>query len=168
MLMSATLPDVEILRAFYPQAQVVADIEVATPHMRTVQVIGALVSQNKLTHPLNQRKMKDFILRLWMKTGRKPCLVIAQMGYEKELLMMGLPANITVRHFNNISGLDGYKGVPHVITVGRTQPPPNAVERYAGAMTGIEPVRAERSEHTGDTWAKRTELIRGDKLPDRD
>jgi hypothetical protein len=160
MMMSATVPDLKILRAFYPQAQVVADINVSTPHMMTTQILGAPVAAKKLSNSERNRvAVRRLILQRWLDTGRQACLVIAQKAYA-DWLRGTLPSNIAVEHFNAIAGLDGYREVRHLITIGRTQPGPDALEPYAGALTGIEPALAEFTPNGSRWYRRKTRSIR--------
>jgi hypothetical protein len=65
-------------------------------------------------------------------------LVICQMDVEK-WLKDTLPPEIKLEHYNNTRGLDIYRLVPSMLTVGRTIPSPASVEAQAGALTGAEP-----------------------------
>jgi hypothetical protein len=52
---------------------------------------------------------------------------------------IALPEGIALEHFNAIAGLDDHKHVRLLVTIGRTLPPPAAVEAIAGALTGAQP-----------------------------
>jgi hypothetical protein len=168
LILDATLPDVAILRTWYPQVKVVADIEVAMPasvHVR--QVTNAPVSQRKLwgtgkkeAAGRNRRAIRRYILQRWLETGRQSMVVICQKELETWLKEAGLPERIAVEHFNAISGLDQYKHVRSLILIGRTVPSPTAVEDLAGALTGIEPAKVAS---TGN-WYDR--VNRGIRLAD--
>jgi hypothetical protein len=82
------------------------------------------------------------VLREWVRTGRAPMLVVMQKDPETALRALGLPPEIATEHFNAIEGLDQYKHVRLIMRIGRTQPGPEAVEADAGALSGIEPVKA--------------------------
>jgi hypothetical protein len=164
----ATLPDISILRAFYPQVEVVADIHVTMPFVHIRQVIGAPVSKLKLwgterTPAIGEHNLKairHYVLARWLETERKPMLVICQKQAEEWLKTTGLPVGITVEHYNNISGIDRYKDVRSLILIGRTIPSPVVVEAYAGALTGTEPIKAA----TTGNWYGR--VLRGIGLAD--
>ena len=139
--MDATLPDIAILRAFYPDVEIVADIEVAAPHARVRQVIGAPVSKSKLfgAGTRNLNAIRDAILRRFLQAGRAKTLIVCQQAVEDWLKKQFLPPEISVEHFNNLAGIDRYKDVGLIICVGRTMPNVMAVEAIAGALTGIQP-----------------------------
>src|SRR3954471_17608506 len=79
-------------------------------------------------------------------------LVICQQGGEAKLRALGLPPNIHVEHYNNIAGLDRYKDVRLLILAGRILPEPDKLETLAGALTGVEPKRANVNPKTGGQW----------------
>jgi putative DNA primase/helicase len=165
LILDATLPDVEVLRTWYPQVEVAADIEVKMPaavHVR--QVLKAPVSQGKLwgskrrpAKEHNLRSIRRYVLQRWLEADRQATLVICQKDVERWLKEAGLPEGISVEHFNAISGLDQYKHVRSLILVGRTVPSPTAVEDVAGALTGVQPVKVAA---TGNWYDRVTRGIR--------
>jgi Bifunctional DNA primase/polymerase, N-terminal/Primase C terminal 2 (PriCT-2) len=161
-IMSATLPDDAILRAFYPDVERVADIKVDMPppvHVR--QVLRAPVSKKKLIHAgsdLNSKSIRRYILKRWIETGRQKTLVICQQGYEEWLKdsggafckqryeeASGPATGIFVEHYNNIEGLDPYKDVRLLIVVGRVAAKPEDIEAYVGAITGRQAIKCENA-----------------------
>lgn len=149
LILDATLPSLEILQAFYPQVEPGPAIEAAMPHARIRYVTDAPSSANKLkpdedgTGNRNLRAVRREILRRFMELGRAPVLVIAQKAISEWLRSSGLPAGISIEHFNNVAGLDQYRNVRGLIVVGRTLPSPTAVEALAGAITGKDIEKAE-------------------------
>ncbi len=154
LIMDATLPDVEILKVFYPGVEVLADVDATLPHVEIRQIVGAPVSARKLDVPLNRNAVRRAILHRHLELGRAPTLVIAQKAVAKWLRASGLPAGIAVEHFNNVAGIDRYKDVRLLITVGRTLPSVFDVEAMAGALTGLEPVKTAQPE-SGPRWFDR-------------
>ncbi|TXN75481.1 hypothetical protein [Methylobacterium sp. WL8] len=144
LLLDATLPSLDILRAFYPQIEAAPAIEATMPHVRVRQVIDAPVAARKLalgedgSAGRNIRAVRYEILRRFIDLGRAPILVIAQKAVSEWLRTNGLPDGIATEHFNNVAGLDQYRAVRGLIVVGRTLPSPVAVEALAGAVTGRE------------------------------
>jgi hypothetical protein len=166
LILDATLPDAAILQIWYPEVEIVGDIEVQMPaSVRVRQVTKAPVSQAKLwgskKRPAKEHNLKSirrYILQRWLETDRQPLLVICQKDVEEWLLReAGLPEGISVEHFNAISGLDQYKHVRSLILVGRTVPSPTAVEDLAGALTGVQPVKVAA---TGNWYDRVTRGIR--------
>jgi putative DNA primase/helicase len=177
-IMDATLPAIEVLRVFYPKVEVVADIDATMPHVTVRQMLGAPASSRKLgivkerdkppriEPPEGNRNLQAIrraILHRHLELGRKPTLVIAQKAVA-EWLKPRLPNTIKVEWFNNIAGLDGYKDVRLLITIGRTLPNVIEVEAYAGALTGIEPVKTTAQPEKGPRWFDR--ITRGIRLKD--
>jgi putative DNA primase/helicase len=76
MLLDATLPSKLILQKFYPQVDVVSDVQVEMPHVRVKQVLGAPVSQNNLwgteeepSKGNNLHRIRRYILQRWLEIG---------------------------------------------------------------------------------------------------
>jgi putative DNA primase/helicase len=185
LMMDATLPALPMLQAYFPQVQIVGKINAAMPHAFVRQVLKAPVSAERLLKTdsnVNRTALQRYVLKRWIETGRQETLVVCQMGYEewlkpderereKKLKVLGrekydrwlkersLPENIHVEHFNNVAGLDDYKHVRLLVTVGRVQPGPEAAEAYAGAMTGVEPKKLPHGK-----WYRK--VRRGIRLPD--
>ena len=93
---------------------------------------------------MNRKVIRRYISQRWIETGRQPTLVIARNRSSNGSRAAAYPTPIAVEHFNNIAGLDRYKDVRLLITVGRTVPGPEAVEAMAAALTGAEPIKASR------------------------
>jgi putative DNA primase/helicase len=154
LILDATLPDTSILQIWYPQLEVVADIEVQmSPAVHIRQVLNAPVSQVKIwgrkDRPAvgrNRQAVRRYILQRWLETDRQSMLVICQKDVEAWLKKAGLPEGISVEHFNAISGLDQYKHVRSLILIGRTIPAPEQVEAIAGALTGVQPIKLPPAE----------------------
>lgn len=143
-IMDATLPGPEILKAFYPQGEIIADIDATMPHVLVRQVLGAPVSASKLIRnregdaSRNLKAIRRAILHRHLQVRRQPTLVIAQKAVAEWLKASWLPAGISVEHFNNVAGLDRYKNVRLLICIGRTMPSVFEVEAFSGALTGVE------------------------------
>ncbi|WP_018259944.1 hypothetical protein [Methylobacterium sp. WSM2598] len=96
-------------------------------------------TKTKIKRNLNRIYIERYIRNRFVELGRKPLLVIAQKHMADWLKSRGLPSEISVEHFNNISGTDSYKHVRGLIVVGRPMPMPHAVEAFAAALTGRVP-----------------------------
>ena len=163
-MFDATLPDVEILQVYHPQVKVVANIDVAMPtHVYTKQVLHAPTSSNKLNDKKHLIEVRRYILQRWFETGCQKTLVVAQEKVEEYLKERGLPDNIKVNHYNNISGLDIYRDVRLQILVGGTAPGPQAMEALAAALSGAQPKLATPNPF-GFTWYD--QIKRGIRLSD--
>ena len=139
VIMDATLPGLSILRRFFPNADVVADLSrVQAPHARVRLITEAPVSSGDLEVELNRERLLHYVLWRWLEVGRGRALVTTQKEFA-EWLSVRLPDEISVRHFNDLSGLDDYSGVRLLISVGRCAPPPLQMEAEAGALSGRAP-----------------------------
>jgi hypothetical protein len=166
LLLDATLPDIEILKVLHRQVEIVADISVQMPPwVRVRQVRGAPTSASRLgSVEKHRRAIRRYILQRWFETGRQATLVICQLEYE-EWLRDKVPKGISVAHYNNIAGIDDFKDVRLQILIGRVQPGPDAVEAYAGALSGAMPKQATyRNPVSGFIWY--SQVWRGIRLRD--
>jgi hypothetical protein len=142
-VMDATLPAKSILEKWFPDVEIVGNIEVPMTYATVKQVLGAPVAEKKLLgSKRNLKAVHRYVLREWIRTGRGSALVVMQKDPAAALRALGLPPEIATEHFNAIEGLDQYKNVPLLMSIGRTQPGPAAFEEDAGALSGIEPVKA--------------------------
>jgi putative DNA primase/helicase len=145
LILDATLPGIEILKAYYPTVKIVGDIYVRAPHARVRQIVGAPTTAKKLigigeprkTVERNRKRVLHHILKRNIDVGRAETLVVAQKGYADWLRQQQLPDNIHIAHFNALSGLDEFRDVRLLIVDGRTAPPPAVIEPLAGALSGV-------------------------------
>jgi putative DNA primase/helicase len=144
----------ELVQAYFPQFEVLADIKIDAPHQETIQIAERTFSTSALC-PRNSDDEKTLarkqagIDRLWWWSLAKArsfggaWLLIVNKAVEEDIRARHtVPAFIDITHHNATRGRDEWKNVRGVIDVGRTLPPPRAVERMAGALTGrwVEPV----------------------------
>jgi hypothetical protein len=117
-IMDATLPAKSILEKWFPDVEIVGNIEVPmSPHTTVKQVLGAPVAAKKLptaakkfaNNRRNLRAVRRYVLQEWVRTKRGSAVVIMQKDPETALRATGLPPEIATEHFNAISGLDQYK-----------------------------------------------------------
>lgn len=147
LMLDATLPDVGILKQFFPDVEMIADIEAKVTHAHVRQIVDAPISSGKLLKSdagWNRKAIRRAILHRFVEVGRCSTLVICQLEMETWLMTEGLPAGVATAHFGAIAGLDGFKNVGLLIIVGRTLPNVLQVEADAGALTGLE------SQHTAE------------------
>ena len=152
LLLDATLPALPVLEVYHPRAQVVADIKVELPdsvHIRQLQKTPT--SARKLDLGKHKVDVRRHILERYLAFGRQRMLVICQMKLEEWLKTRGLPPNIVVEHFNDITGLDDYRDVRLMLLIGRTAPGPQAMEALSAALTGKCPVSASAG-NSGFHW----------------
>ena len=158
MIMDATLPSELILKKWFPDVEIVGRIEAPMPHVHIRQILGAPITKKKLLGAATDRNLqaiRRYVLKRWVECGRGQTLVICQKEV-RERLADRMPDAIHLEHFNAIAGLDGYRDVRLLITIGRTVPSPFEVEDTAGLLSGVEPVKASIQQN-GGTWFDRVE-----------
>jgi putative DNA primase/helicase len=142
--LDATL-NIDIVKHFFPRIKLALDLEVQAPHERVTQVVGLPVGKASLSQlgpgtrrPEEEQRVANKRERLLtvvrrLAAGRR-CVVITN----KDLTQMfnGAGSNIEVAHFNAIEGIDRWRDVDVLFTVGRPLPDANAVEKMAAALTG--------------------------------
>jgi Bifunctional DNA primase/polymerase, N-terminal/Primase C terminal 2 (PriCT-2) len=156
LMLDATLPDLSILNCYFPKldpysdsdrVEIIADVRIAMPpHTRIRQVIGAPTTSKKLDQEKHRAELRRYILQRWLETGCKTTLVVTQMKFE-QWLQDKLRNNITVKHYNDISGLDKFKDVRLLILIGRTQPGAVVPEVLTAALTGRKPKQLSSAKH---------------------
>ena len=142
--LDATL-NVDIVKHFFSRIDLALDLQVQAPHERVTQVVSLPVGKASLSQldagkrrseeeqrVANKRERLLKVVRR-LAAGRR-CVVITN----KELTPMfdGAEPNIEVAHFNAIEGIDRWRDVDVLITIGRPLPSPKAVEDMAAALTG--------------------------------
>ena len=162
LLLDATLPSLSVLQVYRPRADIVADIKVELPTcVRVRQLLGTPTSSRKLDCKKRLAEIRRYILARYLELGRPRTLVICQEKVETWLKTSGLPNNINIEHFNNITGIDDYRDVPLLLLIGRTAPGPQAMEALSAALTGKCPTPAT-ARGNGFRWYD--EVKRGIRL----
>ncbi len=161
LLLDALLP-IDLVRHFWPGAELVADVRATMPHQHVRQVVDRAYAKSML-EPLDEkpdartpegrrrenrlRDLRDVLVREARRYAPGRVLVVAQQAVEDGLRALGgLPATVELAHHNAVAGRDEWRGVAALIVVGRTQPATYGVERVAEALTGRAMVPAERYE----------------------
>jgi putative DNA primase/helicase len=143
----------ELVRPFWPQIEMAAEIEARTPYMRVRQQVGRDWAKNALVpddyNPTDRDRRLKNSEKLRAAVWREACarggrsLVVAQKSVEEYWLTCGpIPQGLELAHHNNVAGRDewgpgpGRDGVRSLVVVGRTLPRPRDVERIAEALTG--------------------------------
>ena len=152
LLLDALLP-VELVRPFWPDAELVADVKATMPHQHIHQVTDKAYAKSML-EPLGEeaakndpkmaqrrlnrlRDMRAVLVREARQWAPGSVLVVAQKSVKEALLDLGeLPGNLTLAHHNAVAGRDEWRDVAAVVVIGRTMPSPAGVERIAEALTG--------------------------------
>ena len=189
LILDATLR-LELVQPFYPSAVLVADLAVATPHMRVRQVTDRAYSLAML-EPLpkpedrvetekereerqrRENRLRDLRVTIDTEARRlRPgfVLVVAQKRVEEALHAMGpLPANVITGHHNAVAGRDEWRDVGGIMVIGRTMPPPGSVGAMAEALSGSHvPLLSgwyQRTDYTRETLDG-AEMAEADRHPD--
>jgi putative DNA primase/helicase len=166
---------IDLLRPYWPGVELVADIEVLTPHMRVVQVTDKSFSKAALLHGESAgyaiKKLREQLHHLARQAAPGRVLAVLQKDVEEAVKALGpLPRNLAMAHHNAIAGRDEWRDVRLLVVVGRTQPPPHAVATMAEALTGsaVSPLEGwyERTDAIRETTAGEAELAEFDRHPD--
>lgn len=158
LLLDALLP-VDLVRPFWPDIELVADVKAVAKHQHVRQVVDKAFALSMLA-PLDeeaatadpeeaQRRsnrlhdLRAILIRQARRYAPGRVLIVLQKRVKEALTDLGsLPPNVELAHHNNVAGRDewgpqpGRPGVCALIVVGRTQPPPSAIKRIAEALTG--------------------------------
>jgi putative DNA primase/helicase len=142
--LDATL-NLDIVKHFFPRIKLALDLDVQAPHERVTQVVGLPVSKSSLSprkpgtrRPEEEQRVANKRERLLtvvrsLAAGRR-CVVITNKNLTS--FFDGAGPNIEVAHFNAIEGIDRWRNVDVLITIGRPLPSADAVEELAAALTG--------------------------------
>lgn len=143
LALDATMDPV-LLRPYWPEVEMTADLRAGAPHQFIRQVIDRTYSKAYLGQGNALRDTHAVICREARRHAPGRVLVVVQQAIELALPGVGpLPVNVELAHHNDVSGKDGWgagpdrSGVAALIVVGRTAPSPTAVEGLAEALTGV-------------------------------
>lgn len=167
----------EIYQALFPTIadDRISRVECAAPHMK-VRQINWNGSRNKLVpndkKPSQANTARKNIKRVWRYVECRAhefkgqgadidgktvdVLVITYKATRKELEALGLPDNVEVAHFGNLTGLDRWKGVRCLITVGRPAVGVSDVELLAEIIKGDEIIPLPDEGHNESPEGKRS------------
>jgi putative DNA primase/helicase len=137
--------NIEIVRYYLPRIEIALDIEVEAPHERVTQIVGLPVGKSSLSQldpgkrsPAEEKRVgnkRDRLIEVVRKLAAgRSCLLVTHKDLEAAFGNIG--SNIETAHFNAIEGIDRWRDVECLITIGRPLPAPRAVEEMAAALTG--------------------------------
>lgn len=175
LILDATMR-LETVRPFYPSAETVADLAVATPHMRVRQVVDRAYSLAMLDpegakdaeeRHRRMNRLRDLRVTIDTEARRvrpRRLLVVAQKRIEEALQALGpLPPNVILAHHKAVAGRDEWttqagdtiKGgeLGAIMAIGRTLPSPAAVGELAESLSGSHVPLL-------DGWYQRVDAIR--------
>jgi putative DNA primase/helicase len=141
----------ELLRHVWPGMRVNKIAQIAAPHRHIRQVVDRAFSLSALdadspyidSKERNRRqaglkKVHVIVAREARRCAPGRVLIVAQKRVRTKLQALGkFGDNVVFAHHGAITGRDEWKDVRAVIVLGRTMPPPAAVERMAEALTGV-------------------------------
>ncbi len=150
--------DLDLVRPYFRQVRLVADLAVEAPYQRVRQITDKAYSLNMLAPPSeyelsrmtqqeaekevrrrahNLKNLRALLIREARRVRPGRVLVVLQKRVEEALLALGqMPPNVAVAHHNAIAGRDEWGDVRLLVVVGRTSPRPNDVTKLAEALTG--------------------------------
>jgi len=145
----------------------VAQVDVAAPHMLVRMVSGSFgksmlcpapgLAPEEATRRANRlRECMDYVRWHARRVFPAPVLVVTYQSIEAAFA--DIP-NVEVAHFNAVAGLDIYKDVGLLISIGRPLPPSQELEALAGAYFDHVPQGRYRRDQAG--LRMRSGLTRG-------
>ena len=143
IILSATA-QTELLQHIWPQVQTVAEVNPQAPHAKVRQILWS-ASKAKLKNNNHMMKIKHYIeARAFEFRGRGAVidgrrvdvLVIAQLEAEEALKSLCLPENVDTAHLNAVEGIDKWKDVACLISIGRTMASHVEVALMAEVLSG--------------------------------
>ena len=175
LILDATM-NVDLVRPYWPQVEVTAELLATAPHQHIRQVIDRAYSKSML-EPLddeaaladpelarrrerNLRRLHAIIVREARGYAPERVLVVCQKAIKEALHHLGVPNNVELAHHNAVAGRDEWgpqpdrDGVRALIVVGRTMPAVGSVNRLAEALTGVAVNRPEGN------WYARGDAVR--------
>ena len=154
VVMSATMPPVEIVSHAFPGCDIIpddTDYDVTMPKAtRFTQVKNAPVSLTRTGKPANQVALRRYAMEraLELKIGKPadknalPSILIGvQKSLEEAWQAKPLPEHYSIEHFGNVSGLNNYREVQLLVSMGTTLVKPIDIEDQIAAITGRDPQR---------------------------
>jgi len=144
-------PRPAIARRHLPRLETVADLEVAAPNLRVVQIPDAPHTRRKLDpgaqnrrrdQKRTERHLRDlhaYVQRKAREHDGGQVLVVAQERVETALAAYRFRPNVELRHFNALRGLNAFDRHACLIVIGRPLPAAPAVEAEAAALTNEAP-----------------------------
>ena len=145
LILDATLR-LELVKPWFPNVRLAAEIEAETPHMKLVQHYSRSFAKSHFRDrdaTAAWSANKKAVSRLWtwckaeIQKTEGTALVVTQKAIEEAIRAdLTVPLHVDLAHHNAVSGRDGWRDVRTLISVGRTLPPVEAVEAVAMALSG--------------------------------
>lgn len=152
MLMDATA-DPEVVRQVFTRIPPTPRYGFRNEHVKVRQVVDRSLSHGTIVGPEEkfdpdgskrktaQRNAAKVYARLISDAleqyGGQDVLAVVPLAVEKQWREIGLPSWLNLLHYGATVGMDGYGKVRAVYVIGRPLPSDQAVERMAGALSGV-------------------------------
>lgn len=152
LLIDASL-DVEINKLFFKgyDIKVTKPLFASAPHVMVTQVsdkpFGIRHFMDAADEPIDSAVHEAWAL-VRLISLRGSSVTFCQQKLEGEISRLGLGPNGDIAHYNDIRGIDKWKDVKSVISIGRPSPPPLVIESIAEHLTG-EPVTTPAKKNGG-------------------
>jgi putative DNA primase/helicase len=178
LILDATLRP-ELVRPWFPDVRVADDIEAEAPHMKLVQHYSRSFAKSHFkdrdaTGPWSADRKAVSRLWTWCKAEIQKtegsALVVVQKAIEDAIRSdLKVPVHIDLAHHNAVAGRDTWRNVSTLISVGRTLPPPEAVEAIAMALGGewLDPACLPTDAKSGDGRPRRWYAAAAHPVTDR-
>lgn len=137
-----------LVQHIFPRLEVVADIQIETPHQNTIGVVGKSFSHSALSDEKSVLRMWRAILCRATLVKGETLVVMPQRAEDIIRNAATVPPHVYILHHNATTGLDSFGKVDLLIVVGRTLPPPDTVSKMAAAITG----KPTNGIGTADGW----------------
>jgi len=131
----ATL-ELDLVRLYLPGIELQADIRAAAQHQNLTQYPSHSFSKAALKSPKTIDDVWHWSLAEARLVGGQWLIVIPKDAEESIRERHKVPDFISLAHHNDIAGRDEWKDIRGQVTIGRTQPSVDAVQRIAGALSG--------------------------------
>jgi putative DNA primase/helicase len=125
--------DMALLRLRVPNAELVANIEAAEPHVAIHQIVGRTFGKGAL-HGTAADDARRFVLATAAEYGGRWLMVASKDAVDG--WRPTLPPNVGAAHWGDVRGLDSFNDVRGLACIGRWGVSPAAVERMASILTG--------------------------------
>jgi putative DNA primase/helicase len=138
----------ELLRPYFPNVEIVANVAAQTPNRRIRQITDRSCAKSMFVYPSKPSTAANNVKRLhWVSEVDSAkyrgkgndgidLLLVCQKEVETALGEYGQIPGVDMAHFNAVAGINKWKGVAKQTTVGRTLPPPADVEHMAAVLFG--------------------------------
>jgi hypothetical protein len=139
---------VELVRQYYPDVEMVAEVSAATPYRHVRQITDRPCAKSMFVYPSDSKTAEKNIKRLTRYLEVEAAkyrgqgaddfdvLIVCQLDVELALNVVVDIPRLDIAHFNDIAGSNKWSGVAKLIILGRTLPSPEVIEQLASVICG--------------------------------